>query len=238
MGSGVRTELAQRVAAQKGGDPERYRRYLTQSIRYGLGADELAGLEAFLRPGRAEGFLRPMKLRFVDDVVRRAHARRAVSLDAALSKGAAGERLDADEAELLDEEAPLLELGLAADARRRALHPGDVVTYIIDRNVNYTNVCTTACHFCAFYRPRGHKDAYVLSREELAQKIHETVALGGIQILLQGGLNPDLRIEWYEDLFRWMKATWPTIRCTPSRPRRSGTSPGPASSRSTRPSSG
>jgi cyclic dehypoxanthinyl futalosine synthase len=210
-GLGIRTELAQRFAAQKGGDPERYRRYLTQRIRYGLGPYELEGLEAFLDRAAQKGFLRPMKLRFVDDVVRRASTRRAVSLDTALAKGAAGERLDPDEAELLDEKAPLLELGLAADARRRALHPGDLVTYIVSRNVNYTNVCTTACHFCAFYRPRGHKDAYVLSREELSRKIDETVALGGIEILLQGGLHPDLAIEWYEDLFRWVKSIWPAI---------------------------
>jgi cyclic dehypoxanthinyl futalosine synthase len=134
-----------------------------------------------------------------------------VSLDTALQKGADGERLDAAEAELLDEKAPLLELGLAADQRRRALHGDGVVTYIVSRNVNYTNVCTTACHFCAFYRPRGHGEAYVLGRDELARKIDETVALGGIEILLQGGLHPDLGIEWYEELFRWVKAGWPMI---------------------------
>jgi cyclic dehypoxanthinyl futalosine synthase len=210
-GLGVRTELAQRFAAQKGGDPERYRRYLTQRIRYGLGPYELEGLEAFLDRAAEKGFLPPMKLRFVDDVVRKARVRVPVSVDTALAKGAAGERLTADEAERLDEEAPLLELGLAADARRRALHPGDLVTYIVSRNINYTNVCTTACHFCAFYRPRGHKESYVLSREVLTQKIEETVALGGIEILLQGGLHPDLGVEYYEDLFRWVKATWPTI---------------------------
>jgi cyclic dehypoxanthinyl futalosine synthase len=137
--------------------------------------------------------------------------RRGASLDAALQKGADGERLDADEVELLDERAPLLELGLAADARRRALHPDGVVTYIVSRNVNYTNVCTTACHFCAFYRPRGHAEAYVLTRAELARKIEETLAVGGIELLLQGGLHPDLGLEWYEDLFRWVKATYPRI---------------------------
>ncbi len=210
-GLGLRTELAQRFAAQKGGDPERYRRYLTQRIRYGLGPHELTGLEAFLDKAERKGFLPHIPLRFVDDVVRTTRVRRRVSLDTALSKGAAGERLDADEAELLDEQAPLLELGLAADARRRALHPDGVVTYIVSRNVNYTNVCTTACHFCAFYRPRGHKESYVLTREELTRKIDETVALGGIEILLQGGLHPDLGIEWYEELFRWVKSKWPMI---------------------------
>jgi cyclic dehypoxanthinyl futalosine synthase len=210
-GLGIRTELAQRFAAQRGGDPERYRRYLTQRIRYGLGPYELQGLEAFLEKAAAKGFLPPMKLRFVEDRLRTVRTRRTVSLDTALQKGADGERLDADEAELLDERAPLLDLGLAADQRRRALHGDGVVTYIVSRNVNYTNVCTTACHFCAFYRPRGHGEAYVLSREELAAKLDETVRLGGIEILMQGGLHPDLGIEWYEDLFRWMKAGWPMI---------------------------
>jgi cyclic dehypoxanthinyl futalosine synthase len=210
-GLGIRTEIAQRFAAEKGGDPERYRRYLTQRIRYGLGPYELEGLEAFLERAAAKGFIPPMKLRFVDDVVRSRRVRRAVSLDTALQKGADGERLDADEAELLDEKAPLLELGLAADQRRRALHGDGVVTYIVSRNVNYTNVCTTACHFCAFYRPRGHAEAYVLSREELGAKLDETVRLGGVEILMQGGLHPDLGIEWYEELFRWMKRGWPAI---------------------------
>jgi cyclic dehypoxanthinyl futalosine synthase len=210
-GLGIRTELAQAFAAEKGGDPERYRRYLTQRIRYGLGPYELEGLEAFLRKAAEKGFLPPMTLRFVDDVVRTRRTRRAVSLDRALQKGAEGERLDADEAELLDERAPLLELGLAADQRRRALHGDGVVTYIVSRNVNYTNVCTTACHFCAFYRPRGHQEAYVLTRDELAAKLDETVKLGGIEILMQGGLHPDLGIAWYEDLFRWMKRGWPMI---------------------------
>jgi cyclic dehypoxanthinyl futalosine synthase len=240
-GLGIRTELAQAFAKERGGDPERYRRYLTQKIRYGLGPYELEGLEAFLERAAAKGFLPPMKLRFVDDVVRAKgqpdeaapegagdrggaqphrgprqdlrtrRTRRQVSLDTALQKGADGERLDADEAELLDEKAPLLDLGLAADQRRRALHPEGVVTYIVSRNVNYTNVCTTACHFCAFYRPRGHAESYVLSREELTTKIDETVALGGIEILLQGGLHPDLAVEWYEELFRWVKSKWPQI---------------------------
>ncbi|HYQ80515.1 MAG TPA: cyclic dehypoxanthinyl futalosine synthase [Anaeromyxobacteraceae bacterium] len=210
-GLGVRTEIAQGFAREAGGDPEHYRRYLTQRIRYGLGPYELNGLEAFLARSAEAGLLPPTRLRFADDVVRSRRIRRQVSLDAALQKGADGERLDRDEAEVLDEKAPLLELGLAADLRRRALHPEGVVTYIVSRNVNYTNVCTTACHFCAFYRPRGHAEAYVLSREQLAQKIDETVRLGGIEILLQGGLHPDLGIEWYEDLFRWVKAGWPAI---------------------------
>jgi cyclic dehypoxanthinyl futalosine synthase len=210
-GLGMRTEIAQGFAKEKGGDPERYRRYLTHRIRYGLGPYELEGLEAFLASVAKHGFAPETRLRFAENRVTTARTRRHVSLDAALQKGADGERLDFDEAELLDEKAPLLELGLAAAARRHALHPDRVVTYIVSRNVNYTNVCTTACHFCAFYRPRGHKEAYVLTREQLAQKIEETLALGGIELLLQGGLHPDLGIEWYEDLFRWVKSSYPRI---------------------------
>ena len=210
-GQGIRTELAQEFARQKGGDPERYRRYLTQRIRYGVGPYEMTGMETFLRLAAEKGFLPPTTVRYADDHVTTRRIRRVVSLDTALQKGADGERIDADEAELLDEKAPLLELGLAADARRRALHRDGVVTYIVSRNVNYTNVCTTACHFCAFYRPRGHREAYVLTREELAVKIEETLALGGIELLLQGGLHPDLGIEYYEDLFRWVKSTYPAI---------------------------
>jgi cyclic dehypoxanthinyl futalosine synthase len=86
-----------------------------------------------------------------------------------------------------------------------------VVTYIIDRNINYTNVCTAQCAFCAFYRDLPAPDGYVLNKSQLAQKIEETLALGGQQILLQGGLHPDLGIEFYEEMFRWMKSSYPTL---------------------------
>jgi cyclic dehypoxanthinyl futalosine synthase len=132
-------------------------------------------------------------------------------LEAIRSKVFAGERLSGEEGALLLREADLLELGELADAVRWRLHPEPVVTYIIDRNINYTNVCTAQCAFCAFYRDLPSKDGYVLDKQELGQKIEETIALGGRQILLQGGLHPDLGIEFYEELFRWMKATWPQL---------------------------
>ena len=87
-----------------------------------------------------------------------------------------------------------------------------MVTYIIDRNVNYTNVCVARCNFCAFYRTVGHADGYVLGFEEIYRKIDETRALGGNQLLLQGGHNPDLPIAWYEDLFRGVKARYPDFK--------------------------
>ncbi len=123
-----------------------------------------------------------------------------------IDKAKAGERLTDGDALLLFERAKLPELGEGADAVRWRLHPDPVVTYIVDRNVNYTNTCITYCKFCAFYRPPGHPEEYTLSREAMAQKIQETQALGGVQILLQGGHHPYLKIEWYEELMRFMKS--------------------------------
>jgi len=129
--------------------------------------------------------------------------------EALREKALAGERLDRDEGITLLKHGDLLELGMLADAARARLHPEGVVSYIIDRNINYTNVCTAQCAFCAFYRDLPSKEGYVLSKAQLAQKIEETLALGGNQILLQGGLHPDLGIEFYEELFRWMKSSYP-----------------------------
>ena len=103
----------------------------------------------------------------------------------------------------------LVGLGMAADAVRRQWHPEGIVTYIIDRNINYTNFCTEYCSFCAFYRPIGHAEGYLLPKEVIYQKIQETIELGGTGVLMQGGLHPDLKIEWYEDLFRAIKQRFP-----------------------------
>jgi cyclic dehypoxanthinyl futalosine synthase len=99
----------------------------------------------------------------------------------------------------------LIGIGMAADAVRRKLHPEGIVSYIIDRNINYTNVCTEYCSFCAFYRPVGHAEGYLHPKEVIFAKIQETLDLGGTGILMQGGLHPDLKIEWYEDLLRSIK---------------------------------
>ena len=132
-------------------------------------------------------------------------------LETVKAKVLAGERISREEGITLLRDASLLELGMLADAVRWRLHPDPLVTYIIDRNINYTNVCTAQCAFCAFYRDLPSKEGYVLTKPQLTQKIDETIALGGRQILLQGGLHPDLGIEYYEELFRWMKATWPQL---------------------------
>jgi len=99
----------------------------------------------------------------------------------------------------------LIGLGMAADQVRRKLHPDGIVSYIIDRNINYTNFCTEYCSFCAFYRPMGHAEGYLHPKEVIFDKIQETLDLGGTGILMQGGLHPELKIEWYEDLLRSIK---------------------------------
>ncbi|HEX6991417.1 MAG TPA: cyclic dehypoxanthinyl futalosine synthase [Gemmatimonadales bacterium] len=109
----------------------------------------------------------------------------------------------------LYQRAPLLELGRLADQERWRLHPDPVVTYIIDRNINYTNVCVADCQFCAFYRRPKDGEGYVLSYEEIGAKIDECKAIGGVQILIQGGHNPYIPFDWYLDLMRYIKANHP-----------------------------
>jgi cyclic dehypoxanthinyl futalosine synthase len=125
---------------------------------------------------------------------------------------AAGERVGAADARELYSHAPAALLGRLADLIRARKHPERIVTYIIDRNVNYTNLCVARCSFCAFYRPVGSTEGYVLGFDEIFRKIDETIALGGGQLLLQGGHNPDLPLEWYVDLFRAVKERYPSFR--------------------------
>jgi len=122
-----------------------------------------------------------------------------------------GRRIDRVQAEALYHEATLHTLGRLAHAVRLGKHPEPVVTYVADRNINYTNICACGCRFCAFFRPPGHPEGYVLSREEMAKKIAELFKLGGTQVLLQGGHHPDLPFSWYTDLISWMRATWPAL---------------------------
>lgn len=135
-----------------------------------------------------------------------------MKIDQLAEKVREGGRLDRAEALELYRSAPTALLGRLADDVRVRKHPGGIVTYIIDRNVNYTNVCVARCNFCAFYRPVGSSEGYVLGFEEIFRKIDETIALGGGQLLLQGGHNPDLPLEWYEDLFKAVKQKYPAFR--------------------------
>lgn len=148
-------------------------------------------------PGRPAGYARDVSQR--------------VDIDDILERGAAGGRITAGEALLLYTEAPFHELGEAADAVRRRRYPDGVATYLIDRNINYTNVCVTACKFCAFYRAPKHEEGWSHSMEEILRRCGEAVDLGATQVMLQGGHHPDYGVEYYERLFSTVKEAYPDL---------------------------
>ncbi len=203
--SGLRSAAAEGMALRSAlSEPERT--YLTEDIRYQLDDRAMMGLRRFAALGARAGLLRQTELRLYAPPGR--IRPRRPDTDTLLARGAAGERLGFDEAlQLYD--APLSDLGTAANLRRWALHPTDDVTYIISRNINYTNVCVTACKFCSFYRPKNHREAYVLTQQQVHDKCDELVRAGGIEVLLQGGLHRELGIDYYERLFRYIKANFP-----------------------------
>ena len=128
-----------------------------------------------------------------------------------LDRAATGGRISPAEALQLYTDAPLHELGRAADAVRRRRYPDGIATYIIDRNINYTNVCVTACKFCAFYRAPKHEEGWTHGLDEILRRCAEAVDLGATQIMLQGGHSPDLGIDWYEQTFSAIKANHPSL---------------------------
>jgi cyclic dehypoxanthinyl futalosine synthase len=128
-----------------------------------------------------------------------------------LEKAVEGQRLTPDEGLQLLQSRDLAALGRAADAVTRRLHRAPFRTYNVDRNINYTNICTSGCRFCAFARTAEDRDGYVIGRDELYEKIQATIDLGGDQILLQGGMHPELRIEWYEQLLRDIRQRYPRV---------------------------
>jgi cyclic dehypoxanthinyl futalosine synthase len=137
---------------------------------------------------------------------------RTNSLDYIKEKALDRRRINTDEALLLMEEADLTLLGFLANEIRKNLHPEGIVTFVIDRNVNYTNVCVAGCKFCAFQRKVGSPEGYVLNREEILHKVQELVDWGGTTLLMQGGLNPDLPLEYYENLISSIKERFPQVQ--------------------------
>lgn len=133
------------------------------------------------------------------------------ALEKITDKVLGGDRLSYGEILQLYEEADLFTLGHLAHTVRKRKHPEPYVSYVIDRNINYSNICICGCKFCAYYRPPGHPEGFVISREELERKIDETVRLGGTQILLQGGHHPGLPLSFYEDMLRFIKSRFPGI---------------------------
>jgi cyclic dehypoxanthinyl futalosine synthase len=132
-------------------------------------------------------------------------------IDDALQRAADGGRITPDEALLLYTDAPLHPLGEAADAVRRRRYPDGIVTYLIDRNINYTNVCVTACKFCAFYRAPRHSEGWTHDTDEILRRCGEAVELGATQVMLQGGHHPEYGVEYYEQLFSAVKSAYPQL---------------------------
>ena len=134
-----------------------------------------------------------------------------MSITKLLERAASGGRLSFDEGVLLYEQAPLHELGAAAHARRLALYPTNDVTYVIDTTINYTNVCNVHCTFCAFFRPEGHAEGYTMSHDDVIARVAWAAAQGATQIMIQGGVNPELGLPWFEALFRRVAAEFPDV---------------------------
>ncbi len=133
------------------------------------------------------------------------------AFDRVADKVYTGTRLTSADALTLFEHPNLLELGTLADLQRKRVAPDRTVTYIVGRILNYTNVCWVRCKFCAFYRVPKHHEGYVLSDEIILDKVRETVEQGGVEILFQGGLNPSLKIDYFERVFRMIKSTYPEV---------------------------
>ncbi|MGV8074906.1 MAG: cyclic dehypoxanthinyl futalosine synthase [Syntrophobacteraceae bacterium] len=131
-----------------------------------------------------------------------------MQLSSVLEKIVSRERLNINEAMVLYRDANFHTLGHLAHRVRLEKHPDPIVTYVVDRNINYSNVCVCGCRFCAFFRAPGQDGAYVLTREELAKKIEETLSLGGTQILMQGGHHPDLQLSFYEEMLSFIKSRY------------------------------
>src|SRR5437870_9314441 len=125
-----------------------------------------------------------------------------------LKKALAGERLSLEEGVRLFEEADLQALRVAADTIRQRRHPDNVVTFLVDRNINYTNVCIIDCGFCAFYRKPASPEGYLLTNEQIGKKIEELLAWGGTRILLQGGVHPYLKLDYYVNLLQYIKGNY------------------------------
>jgi cyclic dehypoxanthinyl futalosine synthase len=137
-----------------------------------------------------------------------------LNMDQISDKVFGGKRISPEEGSYLLEKADLFSLGLLADQVRKQKHPDGIVTFVIDRNINYTNICCCGCGFCAFYRPARHPEGYLLTKEEIFRKIEELLAVGGTQVLMQGGLHPGLDLEYFEDPFKEIKKHYPvTLHC-------------------------
>ncbi len=205
--------------------------YLDDRIQFHLNRDAWNGLSEFFRIASNKRLLPDARVEFAarergDGTVPASFGiytpevvpfSKSYGVDRILARADSGRRISIHDAERLYLEAGLTDLGAAAHSIRARMNPGNGVSYIVARNINYTNVCNVDCNFCGFYRSndprrRGHDEGYTLKRGEIRQKMNELADAGGVQVLLQGGVNPDLPLEYFTTLFRWMKSEWPQIQ--------------------------
>lgn len=218
-------------SARHGADPVSVAEYLDERLQFHLSRDAWNGLSEFFRIASNKRLLPDAHLEFAErarsdtsDVMsfgiytpEVVPFSRTYGIDRILSRAQAGRRISIHDAERIYGEAELTELSEVAHSIRCRMNPGDGVSYIIARNINYTNICNVDCNFCGFYRsndPRrkGYDEGYVLTRVQIRAKMNELADAGGVQVLMQGGVNPNLPLDYYTQLFRWMKSEWPQIQ--------------------------
>lgn len=207
QGLAARPQIAKSWARGRGGEADDHLSYLSHSMRYELDAPARAGLREFLRRGAEAGLFPETELRFAPSAPEASPSR--ATLDALLSRASDGARLSLAEAERLHADVSTAELSACADARRRAWHGWAGATYGVERVIHYTNVCDRDCGFCSFARHRDAADAYVRARSTIGELVAETVAAGGTRVLLQGGLNPRLHLEFFVELLSHIKREFP-----------------------------
>lgn len=204
--------IAEKWANENNTDVDTCFSYLVDKIHFHLDEDVIAGGNKYLEMLFDKNIIPNTKIKILDDKLPDEKLSVKRSIDSILSDGANGIRLSATDGIRLFEAGNLEEIGHAAHQRRLQLTSPKIVTYIIERNINYTNICNVYCRFCGFYRRPGHEEGYILSRDEIASKMKILEQAGGTQVLLQGGVHPDLKIKWYEDLFCWLRKSFPKIR--------------------------
>ncbi len=207
-------QIASEESASHGLTKEDLHRYFAENLHFRLGPGERMGLESFRQRAAKLGLVPNLNSVNTMNASMIAHTKRSASDDSIrpiLDKAIGGGRLSRLEGIRLLESHDLAAIGSAADQVSRRMHPEPYRTYNVDRNINYTNICTAVCDFCAFYRGPKSEEGYVLQREELLKKIEETLALGGNQILMQGGLHPKYKLDWYEELLTDIKTAFPEV---------------------------
>lgn len=230
-GQARKHQIIEQWAAEHGMPKQEVADYLDERIQFNLNKHAWNGMQEFFRLASNMRILPDARVefaqgahpsggipsnsfgRFIPEVV---PFSRSYDVDRILARADAGRRISLHDAERLYEDADLIELGEVANNIRNRMNPGNRVSYIIARNINYTNVCNVDCNFCGFYRSndpkrKGFDEGYVLTRDEIRRKMNELADAGGVQVLMQGGVNPNLPLEYYTSLFRWMKQEWPQI---------------------------